>query len=97
VAAELEVHAGGAQPILVVEPIAPIAQRHRRAAADEQLRGRNAAPRGAGHRDSLATNGEPSVGRHRSFNVVRLNKAKMIARITNRVITFGSLQPMSSK
>ncbi len=34
---------------------------------------------------------------HRSFNVVRLNNAKMIATITKRVITFGSLQPINSK
>ena len=34
---------------------------------------------------------------HRSFKVVRLNSAKMIATITNRVMTFGSLHPMSSK
>ena len=32
---------------------------------------------------------------HRSFNVVRLNNANTIPRITNRVITFGSLQPTS--
>ena len=35
--------------------------------------------------------------RHRSLSVVRLNSAKMIARITNRAMTFGSLQPISSK
>ncbi len=34
---------------------------------------------------------------HLSFNVVRLNSAKMMATIRNRVMTFGSLQPISSK
>ena len=34
---------------------------------------------------------------HLSFNVVRLSSAKMIPTITNRVITFGSLHPISSK
>ena len=34
---------------------------------------------------------------HRSFNVVRLNSAKMIATMTKREITFGSLHPDSSK
>ena len=34
---------------------------------------------------------------HRSFNVVRLKSAKMMATMTKRVITFGSLQPRSSK
>ena len=32
-----------------------------------------------------------------SFNVVKLNNAKMIATMTNRVITFGSLHPINSK
>ena len=35
--------------------------------------------------------------RQRSFSVVRLHSANRIAAITNRVITFGSLQPISSK
>ena len=34
---------------------------------------------------------------HRSFNVVRLNRAKMMPTITKRVMTFGSLHPISSK
>lgn len=34
---------------------------------------------------------------HRSFKVVRLNKAKMMATMTNRAITFGSLHPLNSK
>ena len=34
---------------------------------------------------------------HRSFNVVRLKSAKITATIRNRVMTFGSLQPRSSK
>ena len=34
---------------------------------------------------------------YRSFSVVRLKSANTIAMITKREITFGSLQPMSSK
>ena len=34
---------------------------------------------------------------HRSFSVVRLNSAKMTATIRKRAMTFGSLQPISSK
>ena len=41
--------------------------------------------------------GEGSFRGHRSFSVVRLNNAKMIATMMNRVITLGSLQPISSK
>ncbi len=96
-AAELELDADRPQPLFLVEPIAHVGQRHRGAAADQQLRGRQAAARRTGDGDALAANGERTVCRHLSFNVVRLNSAKMIARITNRVITFGSLQPISSK
>ncbi len=95
-AAELERHARVAQPILVVDLRADVGQRDGRAAPDEKLRGRDAAPRRADDDDPLAANGEGHVG-HLSFNVVRLKSAKMIARIRNRVITFGSLQPISSK
>ncbi len=35
--------------------------------------------------------------RHLNFNVVRLRSAKITPTITNRAITFGSLQPISSK
>ena len=34
---------------------------------------------------------------HLSFNVVRLNNANTIPTITNRVMTLGSLHPISSK
>ena len=64
--------------------------------ARKQFRRGNAAPRRAGDRHSLPLTENPAT-RHRSFKVVRLNRAKMIATITNRVMTFGSLHPMSSK
>ena len=95
-AAELERDARLAQPLLVVDALARVGERDRRAAADEQLRRRDAAARRADDDDPLARDGE-GAGRHRSFSVVRLKSAKMIARMTNRVITFGSLQPISSK
>ena len=47
--------------------------------------------------DPLVRDTEKACVGHRSFNVVRLKSAKMIAMIRNRVITFGSLQPISSK
>ena len=67
-----------------------------RAAFGEQLRRGHAAPGGAHHQHVFPAHGK-SLGRHRSFKVVRLNKAKMIATIRKRVITFGSSQPLSSK
>ena len=72
---------------------ARVAQRDARAAFGEQQRGRDAAARRPNHSDVLSAHRET----HRSFNVVRLNNAKMIATIKNRVMTFGSLQPISSK
>ena len=69
----------------------------RRPAAHEQLRRGDTAARRPDDGDALAANGEWAIDRHRSFSVVRLNSAKMIATITNRVMTFGSLQPISSK
>ena len=70
-----------------------VGQRHARAALGEQQRGGDAAARRADHRHVLSPHREA----HRSFNVVRLKSAKMIATIRNRVITFGSLQPINSK
>ena len=97
VPAEFELHAGASQPASSSISVAHVGQRDARAAAHQQLRGRNAAACGADDRDALARDGEGAMGRHRSFNVVRLNSAKMIATITKRVITFGSLQPINSK
>ena len=96
VAAELQRHTGGAQPILVLDLLADVGQRDAGAAAHQQLRRRHTASGRADHDDPLATNGEGRVA-HRSFSVVRLKSAKMMARMRNLVITFGSLQPMSSK
>ena len=71
--------------------------REEAAALHEELGGGDAAARRTSDGDALAPNGERRPGGHRSFNVVRLKSAKMIARMTNRVMTFGSLQPISSK
>ena len=101
VAAGFERDAKGAQPIGVRNLGGDLRQRHTRAAPREQLRSGDAAPRRAGDGDAPVGDVEwrarVSLLRHRSFNVARLNSAKMIARITKRVITFGSLQPISSK
>ena len=95
-ASELEHDSGRAETILVVNLFAHVGQRHRCAAADEQLGGGNTAAGSADNDDPLATNGERRLA-HLSFNVVRLRSAKMIPRMRNLVITLGSLQPMSSK
>ena len=94
--AELERHTGGAQPLLVLDLLADVGQRDAGAAPDQQLGGGDAAAGRADDDHPLAANGERGVA-HRSFSVVRLRSAKMIARIRKRVMTFGSLQPMSSK
>src|SRR5450759_2780507 len=96
-AAELQLHAGGAQLSFFVDPLADVHERHARAATHQQLRRGDAAPRGPHHHDPLAQDRERSVRSHLSLRVVRLKSAKMIARMTNRAMTFGSLQPMSSK
>ena len=79
-----------------VDLLADVGQRHAGAAAHQQLRRGHTASGRADDDDPLAANGERRVA-HLSFSVVRLKSAKMIARIRNLVITFGSLQPMSSK
>ena len=76
-----------------VELGAGVGERHARAALGEQQRGGDAAARGADDRDVLSAHREA----HLSFNVVRLKSAKMMATMMNRAITFGSLQPISSK
>ncbi len=96
VAAELQRHTGGTQTILVLDLLADVGQRDAGAAAHQQLRSSHTASGRAEHDNPLATNGERRAA-HLSFSVVRLKRAKMMARIRNLVITFGSLQPMSSK
>src|SRR5262249_47439287 len=79
-------------------------QRDASTTAREQLRGGDAASRRA--RDGHAFTSHVERHRpqppsqqpdHRSFSVAKLNSAKMIPTITNRVITFGSLHPINSK
>ena len=93
-AAELQRHAQAAQRFGLGQFGARLRQRDVRAAAREQLRGSQAASRRSRDGHAFVLDGEV---RHRSFNVARLNSAKMIPTITNRVITFGSLHPISSK
>src|SRR5258708_27340440 len=95
--AKFEMDAGVAHLGILGDGVAPVGQRDGRAAAHEQLGRRDAAAGGADDHHPLAGNGARRIRGHRSFNVVRLNRAKMIARMTNRAMTFGSLQPMSSK
>ena len=96
VPAELEDDTGGAQAFLVLDLLANIGQRDAGATAHQQLRRGHTASGGADDDDPLATHGEWRIA-HLSFSVVRLKRAKMIARIRNLVMTFGSLQPISSK
>ena len=91
--AELEHDAELPQPLGAVEVRLRVGQHHAGPAADQQLRRRDAAPRRPDHHDALPLDTE----HHRSFKVARLHNANTIATIRNRVITFGSLQPTSSK
>ena len=93
VSAELEPDAQLTQPVAPGKLRPCIGQRDAGATDGEQLRGGQSASRRAGDRHPFSVDREI----HRSFNVVRLNSAKMIAMITNRAITFGSLHPISSK
>src|SRR5438128_600326 len=76
---------------------AHIGHGHARTAARQQLGRRDAASRRPCDGDALAVHVKAHFHLHRSFSVARLNNAKMIATITNREMTFGSLHPMSSK
>jgi hypothetical protein len=77
------------------------------AATDEQFSRRQSAPCGARNGHAFVrhiesrTNSKFQIPNskftQRSFSVARLNSAKMIATMTKRVMTFGSLQPISSK
>ena len=105
-AAELQRDADRAQPVLAADRrgLRSVSVTLR-AARRRAVRGGHAAAGGADDQHALALDGERRRTarwhgrwrRHRSFSVVRLNSAKRIATIRNRVITFGSLQPMSSK
>ena len=97
VPAQLERDAGRAQCRRLRNLRLAVGQRHARAAPGEQVRRGDTAPRGSHHQHALSADARKSVCRHRSFNVVRLNSAKRIAMIRNRVITFGSSQPLNSK
>ena len=96
VPAELEATPGSPQFRFFRNLRLAIGQRDVRAAARQQMRGGHTAPRGAHHQHLLPAHGEVRC-RHRSFNVVRLNSANMIATIRKRVMTFGSSQPLNSK
>ena len=96
-AAELQIHPARAKALLVLETIAQVRQDDGRSAPHEQLRRRHSTARRTDDGDALAADGEWAIDRHLSFNVVRLNNAKMIATMTNRVMTFGSLHPINSK
>ena len=91
---QFQLDADRPQPLRVRHARANVGYRHVRAPPGQQFRGCKTAARGAGHRDALPVDAERH---HRNFNVVRLNRAKMTATITKRVITFGSLQPINSK
>jgi hypothetical protein len=95
--AKLQIDAGGAEPIFILDLVPHVRQRHLRAAANEQFGGRDTAPRRPHDGDAFACDGERAIGRHLNFKVMRLKSAKMIARITKRVMTLGSLHPTSSK
>ena len=94
---ECEPHTSVAQRALFWNLGACIRQRDRRTTTHQQFCCGNPASSGADHRHALAMHGESTLAGHLSFKVVRLNSAKMIAMMMNRVITLGSLQPMSSK
>ena len=101
VAPQLQLHAESCQR-LGFRCLAPrVGKRHVRAPAGEQLRGGQAASRGSRDGDAFAGDVECQIPRHesvqRSLSVARLNNAKMIPTMTKRVITFGSLHPLSSK
>ena len=74
-----------------------VGQGHRGAATDQQLRRGHAAPGRPDDDDALAAHGEAIPVVIAVSSVVRLNSAKMMATIRKRVMTFGSLQPISSK
>src|SRR5262249_62285280 len=96
-AAELQLDPCAPELCFRVDPVAHFRQHDDGTPAREQPRSRYAASRRAKNDHALTLDGEGMRRSHRSFRVVRLNNAKMIARMTNLEMTFGSLQPMSSK
>ena len=94
--AEIHLDPSRSERLRAVERRCRIRQRDPRASRLQELDRRQAAARSADHGDLFSANTE-GLAHHRTFNVARLNSAKMIARIRNRVITFGSAHPMSSK
>ena len=109
VPAKLELHAQAAQRLGVGHFGTHLRQRDLRPPARQQLGGGNAAARRAHDRHAFSLDIKSrapipararrarATSHHLSFSVVRLNKANTIATMTNRVITFGSLQPINSK
>ncbi len=105
VATQIECHAEAAQMVFAGNRRRAIGQRDLRAAGGQQLRRSQAAARRADDEHAPSAHREcPSLGperrrggHHRSFSVVRLSRAKRIAMMRKRVMTFGSLQPSSSK
>ena len=99
VAAQLQHHARRPQAIGAVEGVARFRERHaRRPAARAAPRRRcRCAPRPPRPPAGPRPRTRLLPRHHRIFSVVRLKSAKITARIRNRVITFGSLHPISSK
>jgi len=95
--AKLQLDTCRAEPILIRDLFTDVGERHLRATANEQFGRRDTAPRRPHDGDALARDGERTFGRHLNFKVMRLKSAKMIATITKRVMTLGSLHPTSSK
>ena len=95
VPAEFERDAQLAQPGCAGDICPRIGQDHACPARGQQLSGRDAAA--CGTNDDRAHAVHIVDRHHRSFRVVRLQRAKKTPRITNRTNTFGSLQPSSSK
>jgi hypothetical protein len=78
--------------------VSDIGQHDLLALTDEKVRGGNSRPRGAEYDDLTQVSLPPSSpARQRSFNVDRLNMAKITAMIQKRTTTFVSLHPDSSK
>src|SRR3954464_8312499 len=94
---ELERDARFPKPIRIRDVIAKIRERDRGTSPHQELRRRDAAAGGPDDGHALAAHGEAFGARHRSLRVVRLNKANTIAVMRKRVMTFGSLHPISSK
>src|SRR5215203_3636645 len=96
VSPELERNTSGLQIGFFRYPGFAIGERDAGAALGEQVRRGHTTPGGAHDQHLLPAHGKV-LGRHRSFNVVRLNSANRIATIRNRVMTFGSAHPLNSK